>query len=117
MEKQRGLSLGGFIVVMFLVIMVALLGFKLFTPYSEYFTVQKTLKKMAEDPAAKTWTRRDLGAAYQPYELIDRITAVHSEDIEMTKEGNDVVLSANYSVKVPLFYNLSILIDFAPTSK
>ena len=117
MEKQRGLSLGGFIVVMFLVIMVALLGFKLFTPYSEYFTVQKTLRKMAQDPAAKTWTRRDLGAAYQPYELIDRITAVKAEDIEMTKDGNDVVLSANYSVKVPLVHNISILIDFAPTSK
>ena len=117
MKKQRGLSLGGFIVVLFLVIMGALLGFKLFTPYAEYFTIQKTLKKMAEDPAAKTWTRRDLGAAFQPYELIDHISAVHAEDIEMVKDGNDVVLSANYSVKVPLFRNISVLIDFAPTSK
>ena len=117
MKKQRGLGLGGFIVVLFLLIMVALLGFKLFTPYAEYFTIQKTLKKMAEDPAAKTWTRRDLGAAFQPYELIDRITAISAQDIEMEKDANAVVLSANYSVKVPLFYNISVLIDFAATSK
>jgi hypothetical protein len=117
MEKQRGLSLGGFIVALFLLIMVALLGFKLFTPYSEYFQIQKTFRKMADDPAAKTWTQRDLNAAFQPYALIDRINAINAQDIEMTKEGNDVVLSANYSVKVPLFHNISILIDFAPTSK
>ena len=117
MKNQRGLSLGGFIVVLFLLLMVALLGFKLFTPYTEYFAIQKTFRKLAEDPAVKTGTRRDLAAAFQPYELIDRITAIGAEDIEVAKEGNEVILSARYSVKVPLFHNISILIDFAPTSK
>ena len=117
MKNQRGLSLGGFIVVLFLLLMVALLGFKLFTPYTEYFAIQKTLRKLAEDPAAKTWTQRDLNAAFQPHALIDRISAINAQDIEMGKEGNDVVLSANYSVKVPLFHNISLIIDFAPTSK
>ena len=117
MKKHRGLSLGGFIVVLFLLIMVSLLGFKLFTPYVQYFTVQKALKKLAEDPAVKTGNRRDLAAAFQPIQLIDNITAINNEDIEVVKEGNEVILSANYSVKVPLFHNISLLIDFAPTSK
>ncbi len=36
--------------------------------------------------------------------------------LEINKDGNDLVLSASYSVKVPLVANVSLLIDFAPTS-
>ena len=44
------------------------------------------------------------------------INVLGADDIEVTKEGNDVVISANYTVKVPLFKNISLVFDFAPTS-
>ena len=57
---------------------------------------------------ARTWWARST--------VIDNITAINGDDIEFTKEGNEVIISAAYSVKVPLFYNVSLLIDFAPSS-
>ena len=116
MKKQRGVSLGGLIVVLFLLIIGALLGFKLFTPYTQYFTVQKTFKALAQNPDLRSGNRREIAAAFQRYQVIDNITAIGGDDIEITKDGNEITLSASYSVKVPLFHNISLLIDFAPTS-
>jgi hypothetical protein len=47
---------------------------------------------------------------------IDAIETVKAEDIEVDKEGDQVVLRAVYSTKIKLFGNLSACIDFAPSS-
>ena len=96
--------------------MGAMLGFKLFNPYVQYFTIQKTFKSLVQNPELRNGSRRDVLVAYQRYALIDSITAISEEDIEVKKEGNALVISANYSVKVPLVANVSLLVDFAPSS-
>ncbi len=47
---------------------------------------------------------------------LEGITAINGDDIEITKSGNNVIISASYQVKVPLFKNYTLLIDFNPTS-
>ena len=116
MKKQLGVSLSGFIIVCVVLIFVALLGFKMFTPYMQYFAVQKTLKVLAQNPELRSGNRREIAGAFQRYQVIDNITAIGSDDIEISKDGNEITLSASYSVKVPLVANISLLIDFAPTS-
>ena len=116
MKKQLGLTLSGFIMFAFILIFVLLLGFKLFKPYTEYFAIQKTFKELSHNPEVKNGTRTDAMQAWQPRALIENITAISGNDIEITKEGNQVTLSASYTVKVPLFYNISLVIDFSPTS-
>ena len=116
MKTQRGVSLGGLMIVLFLVIVIAMLGFKLFRPYTEYFTIQKAFKTLSQRPEVKTGGRREAMAAWQPIALIQNIQTLQGDDIEITKEGNEVIISANYSVKVPLFHNISLWIDFAPSS-
>ena len=115
-KKQLGLGMGGFIVICFVLVFLAILGFKLFTPYMQYFTIQKTFKTLANNPEVKSGTRRDLMSWWARATVIDNITAINGDDLEVTKEGNDMVISAAYSVKVPLFYNISLLIDFNPSS-
>jgi hypothetical protein len=116
MNRQRGATLSGLIVVSFFLIVIALLGFKLFTPYMQYFTVQKVFKSIAADPEVKSGTRREAITAWARYAMIENVNVISGDDIDVTKEGNDVVLSASYSVKVPLFARISLLIDFNPTS-
>lgn len=116
MRKQRGVTLTGLIVVLALLGMGAMLGFKLFNPYMQYFTIKKTFKTLALNPELSSGNRREVLNAYQRYSLIDGITSISEEDIEIAKDGNTLVISANYSVKVPLVANISLLVDFAPSS-
>lgn len=116
MKKQLGVSVSGLLFVSAVLILVLLLGFKVFQPYNEYFAIQKIFRTLAVKPEVKSGTHRELVAAWASYAQIANINAISGDDIEMTKEGNDVVLSAAYQVKVPLFKNISLLIDFAPSS-
>ena len=116
MKRQRGISLSGLIIVLAVVGVFAALGFKLFNPYVQYFSIQKTFKALAQNPELKSGNRREVAIAFQRYALIDNITAISEEDIEVKKDGNTLVISASYSVKVPLAANYSLLVDFNPSS-
>jgi hypothetical protein len=114
--RQRGVSLGGLIVVLFILIFVALLGFKLIPPYMEYLQIKKNFKSIAASPEVRNGTRAQFDQAWSRYATIDNINSVDGSEIEFTKEGGEVVISAAYSVKVPLFANLSACIDFKPST-
>lgn len=115
MRKQRGLSLWSLLAVSALVIVVVLLGFKLFPHYAEYLSVKKALTAIARDPES-TGSTRDVQAAFARRATIDNIKAVEGRDLEITKQGDRVMISAVWSVKVPLFYNVSACLDFEATS-
>ena len=116
MKKQRGVSLSGLLMVSVVLIFVLLLGFKLFKPYTEYFAIQKVFRTLATKPEVRTGTRREAMAVWAPYAQIENISAINGDDIEINKDGNNVVVSAAYQAKVPLFRNFTLLIDFNPSS-
>jgi hypothetical protein len=111
MKRQRGLTLSGLLLICALLIVLALLGFKLFPAYAEYMTVKKALNEIVRNPEYRSSTR-EIQAAFERRVTIDNIRAVGSKDLEIAKEGDNVSVSANWSVKVPLFYNLSACMDF-----
>lgn len=47
---------------------------------------------------------------------IDNIKSINGQDIKINKENGRIVLSAEYTTKIPLIANLSLTIDFEPTS-
>ena len=49
MREQRGLTMTGFLVTAVILIIVALLGFKIAPPYMEYYTIQKQIKIVANE--------------------------------------------------------------------
>ena len=117
MRRQEGVSLSGFIIVAVIGIFALLAVFKIGPPYWEYMSIQKQLKAVAADPAARTGDRRAVDAAFVSRATIENITSISYADIQINKEGGEVVLTAEYSVKVPLFANLSACMDFNASSK
>jgi Zn-dependent membrane protease YugP len=116
-SKQRGVSLSGLIIVLVILISVALLGFKLVPPYLEYNNIKRDLKAIASAPENANAPRGQIEAAWSRYSLIDNIQNFTGQDIVMSKEGGVLVLSGSYSVKVPLVANVSVVLDFNPTTE
>jgi hypothetical protein len=111
MKRQEGLALSGLLFISALLIVVALLAFKLFPAYAEYLTVKKVLNDIMHNPEYRSSTR-EIQAAFERRVTIDNIKAVSSRDLEIAKQGDKLSISANWSVKVPLIYNLSACMDF-----
>ena len=61
-------------------------------------------------------TPKDIQASFRKHAQIDAIDTIKAEDIEVDKEGDQVILRAAYSVKIKLFGNLNACIDFTPSS-
>ncbi|MCC7080183.1 MAG: DUF4845 domain-containing protein [Burkholderiales bacterium] len=111
MSRQKGLSLSGLLFLCALLIVVAMLGFKLFPAYAEYLTVKKALNDIVHNPEYRS-SVKEIQAAFERRVTIDNIKAVGSKDLDIAKQGENVSVSAAWSVKVPLFYNLSACMDF-----
>jgi hypothetical protein len=59
---------------------------------------------------------RDIRSSFEKRNMIENVQHVSKDDLEITKEGGETVVSATWSVKVPLVSNLSACLDFYVTT-
>jgi Tfp pilus assembly protein PilE len=113
---QRGVTLGGLLVVMFVVVMVGILSLKLIPSYIEYGKSKAAIEAIAADRGRNS-SVAEVRKAFDARATIDDIATPRAADLDVTKEGNEVVISFAYRKEVPLFANVGLYIDFAASSK
>ncbi|WP_246487459.1 DUF4845 domain-containing protein [Ferrigenium kumadai] len=113
---QRGLSLFGFLFGAVILVLVSITGLKMIPAYMQYEQIKNLFITIANDPEMQNANVRDIKASFDKRASIDDITAIRADDIEIVKEDGRLVLSASYSVKVPLVANVSLFMDFKPSS-
>jgi Domain of unknown function (DUF4845) len=116
-NKQRGLSLGGLLVGLFILIMVALLGMKMLPSYMEYRTARNAIEAIARDRTGTGSSVQDIRRAFDARAAIDDINAIRAADLDISKDGADVVISFAYRKEVPLFTGVGVYMDYAANSK
>jgi len=109
-RTQQGLSMIGFLFVAAVVLVVALLAFRMIPAYIEWYTIQKALEAAIHDvteptlPAIRRAMDRKLSADYAD--------AIQAKDVEVTRQGNVITASVSWQKKLPLVSNVSLLLDF-----
>lgn len=114
-NHQRGVSLLGLIFGSVVLIFVLLLGMKTLPPWLEFFTAKKFITQIAQEQRGGTIL--DIRKAWQLKTAIEDVPSVSDKDLEITKEGGEVVISFAYRKEVPLFANVGVYMDFAASSK
>ena len=114
-RKQSGVSLGGLMVAAAILIVLILLGLKLAPSYIEYFQAKNAIESVAQEKQSATVA--DMRKAFDARAAVDGFEAVKGSDLEITKDGSEVVISFGYRKEVPMFVNLGIYIDFQADSK
>jgi len=109
--RQRGLTMGGFIFVAAVIIVVVMLALRVTPAVVEYFAVKQALQEAlndAKDPTAAP----DVQKAFQRRVDAGYIESVTSKDVEFRKEGNTVVASVAWSRTMHLVANASLVLEF-----
>lgn len=114
--KQRGISLLGLILILFVLVVVGIFSLKLIPSYMEYFKAKAAIEAIASD-RSRTASPTEVRKAFDARATIDDIETVKASDLEITKDGNDVVINFQYRKEVPLFANVGLYVDFAASSK
>lgn len=117
MRRQSGFTLSKMLMISVVVGLVALLGFKLTPEYIEYYKILHNVRAVGLEVANRNnATVADVRLAFSRRADIDHIKNFAAEDLEVSKDGNRIVIDFAYQRKVPLFKNISILIDFQGSS-
>ncbi len=112
MNRQNGLSLVSLVVICVLIVMVALVGMKVVPEVIEYFSITKVAKATAADPANRNASVADLRRNFDKRSQIDDIKSITGTDLDITKDGGEIVISFAYSKKIALYGPVSLLIAF-----
>ena len=114
MRNQQGATLLGMLVVGIVIVFLVVGGVKIAPAYIEYFTVKKAIVAIARSNSKATVG--EVRYAFQLRAAIDNIDVIGAKDLEITKEGAEVVISFAYPKRIPLFGNVNVVIDFAASS-
>ena len=115
MRKQGGVSLMGLIVTLSVLGFLGVMAAKLLPAYIDYLSVKKILASMEQAGDLKL-SVREIRKSYETRNAIENVQAVKGDDLEIGKEAGETVVSANWSVKVPMVSNVSTCLDFSVTT-
>ena len=111
-RKQRGITLMGFIMVATIAGFFALMAFKLFPAYSEYYGVVEAMKSVASEPGADKMELSQLQQGLQKRFDVGYVDSVMGRDAKLIKDKGPAQLNMNYEYRKPLFYNLDYVAKF-----
>ena len=115
-KSQSGVSLIGVMVGGAVLAALLLVGLKLIPVISEYMGVKRSMAAVVGGANPQTATVSELRSAFTKRAMVDDVTTITASDVDITKEDGRIVMSIEYSRKVKLFGNVSLLIDFSAST-
>jgi Domain of unknown function (DUF4845) len=113
--RQGGFSLIG---LLFWAVVIGFLGYvavRVVPTVNEYMTIQGLVNKVAAAPPA---TVPEIRAAFDRYREVEyAVKAVTGKDLDISKEGNRVVIAFAYEKEVPLGGPAYLLLKYQGRSK
>lgn len=114
-QRQRGLTITGFVFVAIVAIIGVMVGARMIPAYIEWYTVRKVMANTLQT-AKEGFTLYQFRRDFDLKASADYIDSVQGTDIEVTKEGNQLVATATWTRVLHLVGNVSLLLEFEATA-
>jgi len=114
--RQRGMGLLALMFWALISVFVFIVVLKLIPVYKENLAIKTTLSAIASDSVLQNREKWEIRKLFNERAEIDDISSVNGADLEVEKEDGKIVLGIDYSVKAPLFANISLYINFTESS-
>lgn len=111
--KQRGLSLVGFLFVIVIVALLAVLGMKVVPSVVEYVAIKRAItnaKHAGSSPG-------EIKASFDKQRDAAYIESVTGKDLEVTKTEAGYDVDVSYQKKIELFGPASLVLDYEATTR
>jgi len=110
-RKQQGMSFWGTLVVLAALVFIGTFVMKSLPAYLEYNSIRTAIRSIAKQSSGEL-NKKDVVEAFDRQASIDNIDSINGRELRI--EGGAIV--AEYQKVIPLFGNMSILLDFNATS-
>ncbi len=110
MKYQRGTSISGLLIWSFVIIALTVGGMKVTPSLIEYWKISQAVKKVAASSSGASVN--DIRMAYSRYAIVEHVDTVGGADLDITKDGNDLVISFSYEKDIHFGSNVRLVINF-----
>jgi Tfp pilus assembly protein PilE len=111
-DRQRGLTIVGFMLVAAVVVIFAMVGFRVVPSYVEYYSVKKSLEDTMRsgnaDPNNPLAFRSELARRLQT----SYVENVKAADAVLTRTGNQINAELSWERRLHMVANAYILLEF-----
>ncbi|MBH1962851.1 MAG: DUF4845 domain-containing protein [Comamonadaceae bacterium] len=111
-SSQKGISFIGLLFLGVIFAFLAIVGAKVVPTASEFMSIQKAAKKAAVDGDTVPAVR----AAFDRTASVDYISSISGKDLDITKEGDKIVVRFAYEKEIALFGPAYLLIKYSGSS-
>lgn len=113
-NKQRGISFLAVFLIGVVLAVVAIGAMKIAPAYADFMTAKKDMLAVAASDG--NGSDKEIREAFNRQADIDSVTVITGSDLDINKDSGTAVISFAYTKKIPLFANVSLLIDFSASS-
>jgi len=111
-QGQQGLTFFGLLIVGVLLAFAGVIFAQLVPTYIEFMAVEKAVQK-----ASAGTTVAEVRSIFDKAATIDDITTITGKDLEVGKQGDQVVVSFDYQREVPLMGPAYLVMKYKGSSK
>ena len=111
-SAQRGISFVGLLILGIVLALLAIVGAKVVPTATEYMGILKAVKKAAADGDTVPAVR----ASFDRTASVDYITSIEGKDLEVTKNGDKIVVKFAYDKEIALAGPAYLLIKYRGSS-
>ncbi len=113
MQRERGISLIGLIVVIAILAGIGLLAMQVIPTYIEYRAIQGAIERAKKDGGDSV---KDIQDSFNKSAEVGYITAIQGRDLQIVREGGEFEISFAYEKKIPLVGPASLLMEYEGTT-
>ena len=111
-QGQQGLTFFGLLIVGILLAFAGVIFAQLVPTYIEFMAVEKAVQKASEGT-----TVAEVRSIFDKAASIDDITTITGKDLEVSKQGDRVVVSFDYQREIPLMGPAYLVMKYTGSSK
>lgn len=111
-NRQKGITMWGIMTIVAVGVFFLFLFFKMFPPYLEDAQISSVLSNFASSSGARNKVPAQVIESIERRFDIEGVKNVTRRDIKIVPEGNSYAVEVDYFVEIPMFGNVSVMIDF-----
>lgn len=112
LDRQRGISLTGLIVVLAVLGLFAVLAIKILPSWLEYRSVRDGIVRAK----AAGGSTAEMQQAFDKFAEINNVEVVRGRDLVISRDGATPEISFAYEKRIPLLDNATLVIDYDGTT-
>jgi len=112
MQRQRGISLVGLIVLIAILGFFGVLGMKIVPTYTEYRSIVNGIELAKKNGT----TVKEIQDSFNKSAEVGYISSISGRDLIIERQGGEFEISFEYEKKIPLFGPASILLEYNGTT-